>query len=196
MSELTLKEGEFLVRLARRSIEYFMVTGKRLHENVDNEKLLQPRGVFVTLKKDNELRGCIGYPLPKLALWQSVVDSAVNAAVRDPRFKPLTSAELNDVTIEISVLTLPKEIKGERENFPSKIEIGKDGLVVEKGDFRGLLLPNVATEWKWTAKQFLDQVCVKANLLENAWMEQRTTVSKFQAQVFKEEKPKGHIVEE
>ena len=195
---MELEEGIQLVKLARKSIEYFIHTGQPPSEAIESDELKKLRGVFVTLKtvEGDELRGCIGFPLPTLPLWKATLDSALNAAFNDPRFPPLGAAEVDKVTVEVSVLSEPEEIKGEKKDLPSKIEIGKDGLMLEKQHRKSLLLPQVPVEWKWDAKQFLEQLCLKANLLKDDWKRESVKISKFQAQIFKEVEPRGKIVEE
>jgi AmmeMemoRadiSam system protein A len=127
-------------------------------------KLLEPRGVFVTLTKDGDLRGCIGFIEPVAPLGQAVIRAAVYAATEDPRFPPVRSAELKDLKFEISVLTPVREISDPRE-----IVVGKHGLVVSRGEHRGLLLPQVPVENKWDRKTFLEQASLKAGLPRDAW---------------------------
>jgi AmmeMemoRadiSam system protein A len=142
--------------------------------------LPEATGAFVTLKKHGELRGCIGTLECRRALPEEVARVAVSAALEDPRFQPVSVAELNDLDIEISVLGPLEQID---PLDPSAIEIGRHGLVVEQSGRRGLLLPQVATEWGWDRQAFLDQTCAKAGLPRNCW---RTgaTVYRFTAVVF------------
>lgn len=195
--ELSLKQGTSLVKLARKSIEYFLASGGRLSETSSDEKLLEERGVFVTLNTfpEKELRGCIGYPYPVKPLWKAASGAAVEAAYHDPRFPPLKAAGLEKAVIEVSVLTKPEEVLGERKELPKKIKIGKDGLIIQRGMHSGLLLPQVAPEQGWDAKELLENCCLKAGLMENMWLSKETKVFKFQAQIFAEEKPKGKVEE-
>jgi AmmeMemoRadiSam system protein A len=137
-------------------------------------------GVFVTLRINGSLRGCIGYPEAQLPLIDLVERCAVSAAISDPRFLPVTIAEWKEIDLEISVLG-PMEVVG----HISEIEVGRHGLVVEFGRRRGLLLPQVATEWQWDAREFASQTCVKAGLPRDAW-EKGATVYRFEAEVFGE----------
>jgi len=191
--------GRKCVQLARRSIEYFMHMQRKLSpvEVPEDKEFQERKGVFVTLKnaEDNTLRGCIGFPEAIKPLWETIMDSAINAAFNDPRFPALTASELENILVEVSILTKPEEIKTEKKIIPSQIEIGKDGLIVERGNRSGLLLPDVAVEWKWNAEQFLEAACQKAGLLAIAWRESRTKVYKFQTRAFVEEKPKGNVLE-
>ncbi|HDD69736.1 MAG TPA: TIGR00296 family protein, partial [Candidatus Bathyarchaeota archaeon] len=197
--DLSLEEGKFLVNLARKAVEEYLKNGKKLEvpEKID-EKLLQPCGVFVTINKvcgkKRELRGCIGYPYPTTPLVEAIIDSAISSAVRDPRFHPLSPKELGKVVFEISVLTPPQIIEAKKpDEYPKKIKIGRDGLIVEKGVFKGLLLPQVPVEWKWDEEEFLCQCCVKAGLPPDCWLLNGTKIYKFQAIIFEEEKPGGEV---
>jgi uncharacterized protein len=138
-------------------------------------------GVFVTIKRYGELRGCLG-TLQCRDLGREVARCASDAAREDPRFPPVATAELPEVSLEVSVLG-PLEPIDPRD--PQSITIGRHGLVVEQGVRRGLLLPQVATEWGWTAEQFLRQTCLKAGLAPDSW-EHGATVSRFEAEVFGE----------
>jgi uncharacterized protein (TIGR00296 family) len=197
--QLSSEEGTLLVDLARKAVEHYLKTGKCIDapEN-PSEKLLQPCGIFVTINSvaegKKELRGCIGYPYPTLPLAQAVVDSAINAATQDPRFPPLSLNELDHAVFEVSVLTPPKliEVKNPKE-YRTKITVGEDGLIVERGVYKGLLLPQVPVEWGWDAQEFLCQCCNKAGLLADYWLRQGTKIYKFQAIIFEEEKPRGNI---
>lgn len=196
---LTDKEGEFLVKLARRAVNEYL-KNKTLVEAPDDasSNLLQPRGVFVTINSvrhgRKELRGCIGYPYPTLPLVRAVIESAVNSATADPRFPPLSKSELDLVVFEVSVLTPPELIKIERPTeYPSKIKIGRDGLITERGPYKGLLLPQVPVEWNWDEEEFLCQCCIKAGLPPDCWLLKDTKIYKFQCQVFAEVEPDGHV---
>ena len=197
--ELSLEEGKFLVELARKAVEEYLKSRKRISapENT-SEKLLQPCGVFVTINTirdgEKELRGCIGYPYPTTPLVQAVIESAISSATQDPRFYPLSLSELDNVVFEVSVLTPPQliEVKKPSEYLP-KIMVGKDGLIVERGMFKGLLLPQVPVEWEWDEEEFLCQCCIKAGLPPDCWLLENTKIYKFQAIIFEEEKPRGAI---
>lgn len=138
-------------------------------------------GVFVTIKRGGMLRGCLGTLENRHGLGQEVVRCAADTATEDPRFTPLTVDELDDLRLELSVLGPLEQI----EPAPGAFTIGVHGLVVEQGGRRGLLLPQVATEWNWTAEQFLGQTCVKAGLRADAWRH-GALVSRFSAEVFGE----------
>ena len=139
-------------------------------------------GAFVTLHgPQNELRGCIGCMSASYALPSVVSDMAKSAALKDPRFDPVRSDELDSLTIEISVLSAQEKIASLEE-----IEIGRDGLVVVSGHKRGVLLPQVASERGWDAKTFVEQTCIKANLFPEDYLKDDVDVYRFSAQVFSE----------
>jgi len=196
--ELSTEEGEYLVRLARRAIETRLRTGETIKPAGAPEKLRTPCGVFVTLNRvsggAHSLRGCIGFPYPTMPLAEAVVDSAMSAALRDTRFQPVTPGEMDSIVVEASVLTPPEKIKVDRpDEYPRRIEVGVDGLIISRGQNRGLLLPQVPVEWGWNAEEFLTQCCLKAWLPPDAWLLPGTEVSKFQAIIFSEEAPRGAI---
>ena len=141
----------------------------------------EPRGLFVTLHKGGALRGCIGTLAPTGDLTRVVSEFALRAAFEDPRFEPLSPDELPECRIEISVLTAPEPLAG-----PEAVEIGRHGLILEAGARRGLLLPQVATEWGFDAERFLDEVSRKAGLGPGAWRRPEAKVWTFQAEVFSE----------
>lgn len=197
--ELNEEEGKFLVKLARRAVKEYLET-KKVPETTGRvpEKLLQPCGVFVTINsienEEKELRGCIGYPYPTDPLGEAVIQSAISAATQDPRFNPLTKDELDKVVFEVSVLTPPQVLEVKRpQDYPSKIRIGEDGLIIEKGMFKGLLLPQVPVEWNWDQEEFLCQCCIKAGLPPDNWLLPSTRIQKFQAIIFEEETPNGRV---
>jgi uncharacterized protein (TIGR00296 family) len=197
--ELSLEEGRFLVELAREAVEEYLRSRKQISvpEGID-EKFRQPCGVFVTINSvkngEEQLRGCIGYPYPTTPLAQAIIESAISSATQDPRFYPLSLNELDKVVFEISVLTPPQIVNVKKPNeYPGKIKVGEDGLIVERGVFKGLLLPQVPAEWKWDEEEFLCQCCIKAGLPPDSWLLEGTKIYKFHAIIFEEEKPKGKV---
>lgn len=197
--DLTLNEGELLVKLARTAVEEYLKNRKRIRvpEGL-SQKLMQPCGVFVTINSveggEKELRGCIGLPYPTTPLAEAVIESAISSATQDPRFYPLTLSELDRVVFEVSVLTPPQLVEVEKPSeYPSKIKVGVDGLIIERGFYKGLLLPQVPVEWSWDEEEFLCQCCVKAGLPPDCWLMKDTKLYKFQAIIFEEEKPKGEV---
>lgn len=198
---LSSEQGKFLVKLSRKAIAEALQSGQVISTPSEvDEVLRQPRGVFVTLHKEvgseKTLRGCIGIPYPVKPLVEATIESALNAAFHDPRFPPLETDELNKVTVEVSVLTLPQLLKvSDPSEYPSLIVVGRDGLLVESDWQRGLLLPQVATEHGFDAVTFLEQTCLKAGLPKDAWRKGRVKVYTFQAQIFAETEPNGEIIE-
>ncbi len=170
----------YLLRLARNSITARLDGLPPPAEEPDDPSLLERRGAFVTLKIDGRLRGCIGHLVGVSPLWLTVRENAVAAAFRDPRFPALGHDELAQTTIEISALT-PMVATS-----PGDIVVGRDGILIERGSSRGLLLPQVAVEYGWDATTFLDATCRKAGLAAGCWREPGTTVSSFRAEVFGE----------
>ena len=176
---LTEEEKRLLHHIARRVIED-VVRGKPVPEfTVESRALTEKRGAFVTLKKGGQLRGCIGHIIGNKPLYKIVGEMAVAAAFNDPRFNPVTEAELSNLEIEISVLTPLKRIM-----HVDEIEVGKHGILMKKGSYSGLLLPQVATEHGWDRKTFLEYTCLKAGLPKDAWKDKETTIYVFSAEVF------------
>ena len=180
---LSREEQHALLELARESIALALAgRGENLARRVPAGMLARPAGAFVTIRLAGELRGCIGYVMPDLPLAQVVEEVAVKAATEDPRFPRLTQSEFANSSLEVSVLSPPEKV----EDF-TKITVGRDGLIVERGNRRGLLLPQVATEQEWDREMFLSQTCRKAGLPSGAWKEPETRVFRFGAEVFGEE---------
>ena len=176
------EERRFLLRLARETLDA-RLAGRPLPEpEVPEGPLREQRGAFVTLTEAGQLRGCIGHVVGLEPLWRSVQENAVNAALRDPRFPPLQPYELPGVHIEISALTPLREIANTDE-----IEVGRDGIMLELGVNRGLLLPQVATEYGWDRETFLDHTCRKAGLPDGSWREPGVRIQAFSAEVFSED---------
>jgi hypothetical protein len=193
----TLEEGKSLIKLARNTLEKYF-NGKFVLEKTEKKKLNENRGVFVTIETfpEKNLRGCIGFPLPTLPLFEAVQRAAISSASEDPRFPPIEKEELKKIVFEISVLTKPEliQVKNSKE-YSKKIEIGKDGLIIQNGPFSGLLLPQVPVEWNWNAEEFLENLCLKACLTPDYIHDKNTKIWKFQAQIFSEEEPYGKIIE-
>jgi hypothetical protein len=188
-------QGELAVRIARSVMESH-VNRVRMPDFEIPALFREKSGVFVTLTTypDDDLRGCIGYPEPTTPLIDALKDAAVSACSRDPRFPPVKPSELKHIRVEVSLLTPPQEIlvRNPRE-LCGCVMIGEDGLIMERGWARGLLLPQVPVEWKWDAEEFLSQTCMKAGLMPDAWLEPGTKVYKFQAEVFSEDRPGGKV---
>jgi hypothetical protein len=196
---LTQEQGMTLVRLARSTVDNFVNgSGTPDDEEWSAPFLFEERGAFVTLKKINgDLRGCIGFPYPVKRLGDAVVQAAISAAVHDPRFPPVQPDELDGLVVEVSALTKPEELeyRSPRE-LPALVRVGTDGLMVSAPGASGLLLPQVATEYHMEAEEFLSQTCIKAGLMPDAWLTDRVTVQRFQAEVFGEVSPRGEVKRE
>lgn len=178
-----LNDGEKkeLLKIARTTLEKH-VRDEKIPEDIPNDaKLKEKRGVFVTLQKHGQLRGCIGYVEGIKPIYEAVRDNAVNASSNDPRFPPVQPAELKDIDIEITVMT-PLE----RITDPNVIEVGKHGILIRKGWNHGLLLPQVATEYGWNREEFLENTCRKAGLPVNAWKDKDAEIYIFSGEVFGE----------
>lgn len=198
MEEFTLEEGGYLVKLARRSIEWYFERGSIPELKPLYPKVEKPYGAFVTLSTypHRGLRGCIGYPEPILPLYKAVIRAAIAAAFEDPRFPPLQEDELDRITVEVSILTPPERIDDmvdSRFEIPELVEVGRHGLIVRKGLYSGLLLPQVAVEYHWNSEEFLGQTCIKAGLWVDCWLKEGTEVYRFSAEIFEEVSPKGRV---
>jgi uncharacterized protein len=197
--ELSDEEGKFLINLARNTVKTYLQTEETPKPPQDTpQKLFEKCGVFVTIstlrRGTKDLRGCIGYPYPTIPLVEAVIDAAINSSTQDPRFPPMTADELDRVVFEISMLTPPEPVEAEKpEEYINKIKVGKDGLIVEKGFYKGLLLPQVPVEWGWCEEEFLCQCSTKAGLPPDSWLTKGAKIYKFTAIIFEEETPNGEV---
>jgi uncharacterized protein (TIGR00296 family) len=197
--KLTLAEGELLVRTARLAVTTFLKSRRFIPPpSQTTDRLRRKSGVFVTLntvKPVHQLRGCIGFPYPEAPLIDSTIRAAVYAACEDPRFSPVTLPEFEEaIAIEVSALTEPKALPtADRKKLPDRIEVGVHGLIVEGMGSSGLLLPQVATEWKWDASEFLANCCMKAGLPPDSWLLDGVVVKTFEGQIFEELEPAGKV---
>jgi AmmeMemoRadiSam system protein A len=189
---LSVEEKKLLLQIARETLRTHVTRGQR-HDLASyplTTSLKEKCGAFVTLRRGSQLRGCIGYTKGVTPLAETVRDNAINAAARDPRFKPVTAEELDDLTIEISALC-PGDEPGSPfilVNDISNILLGRDGLYLEsKNPYgAGLLLPQVPVEQGWDLSQFLSGLCYKAGLPDRAWERPGAKLYRFSAQVFSE----------
>ncbi len=185
---LSADEKALLLSLARKTIVYYLDKGRAPSADDLGVKLTdgmkEQRAAFVTLKEKGELRGCIGEIYPSQELYKSVISNAVNAAVNDPRFNPVSKSEIKDVLIDISALTPPKEVASFKD-----IRIGVDGMVLRKNGRSAVFLPQVATEQGWNLETTLTYLSRKAGLPQDAWKEGASYLT-FQAEVFREEQKK------
>jgi uncharacterized protein (TIGR00296 family) len=197
--ELSNEEGKFLLQLARNTVTQYLENGKTIKPPKDTpKKLFEQCGVFVTINSvrggEKELRGCIGYPYPTNPLVEAVIDSSINASTQDPRFEPMTPEELDKVVFEVSVLTPPESVQTNNpKEYVKKIKVGEDGLIIERGYHKGLLLPQVPIELGWCEEEFLCQCCMKAGLPPDSWLTKDAKISKFKAIIFEEQTPNGEI---
>ncbi len=191
---LSHSEGEKAVKLARRAIERYVSRKERIQDKFDGV-FEEERGVFVTLNKDHVLRGCIGYPYPIKRLDDAIIESAITAATGDPRFPPVSSEELPQITVEVTVLSPPQEVSVDKKELPKYIEIGRHGLIVKAGYYSGLLLPQVAVEYNFGPEEFLSQTCIKANMSPDSWARDDVEIFTFEGQIFEEKEPNGEIEE-
>jgi len=194
--EYTQEEGEIAVKAARRVVEAWLEE-RRIPAFNFPPRFSEMRGVFTTINThpERELRGCIGFPEPVYPLGEAIVRSALAAAFEDPRFPPLSRREVDTVVFEVSLLTKPEPISaGEPQDLISSVEIGKHGLIAEKGPFRGLLLPQVPVEYEWSVEEFLSHTCWKAGLPPDCWKRKGVKFYRFSAEIFEEEEPRGRVV--
>lgn len=184
---ISVKAGQYLVKLAKDTIKYYLDNGKIMVKPTDYPiELDEELGVFVTLNKNHNLRGCIGYAEPIKPAIDATMEVALAAAFNDPRFNEVSEKEFDDLDFEVTVLTKPEIIEvAHYQQYFDEIEIGRDGLIIQKGYARGLLLPQVAVENAFTKEDFLEHTCMKAGISADSWMDESCDVSKFQGQIFK-----------
>ncbi|MDD4899459.1 MAG: AmmeMemoRadiSam system protein A, partial [Candidatus Omnitrophica bacterium] len=182
VSMLNHEQRKKLLEIARTSIQTYLETGKRLELKESDPFLAREMGAFVTLRQNDDLRGCIGNLAGREPLYLTIRDMAIEAATGDPRFAQVTPEELKNVTIEISVLSPMKRIQSVDE-----IELGKHGVLIKRGFQSGVFLPQVATETGWSKEEFLSNLCAhKAGLPAQAWKEKGAEIYTFSAEVFSE----------
>ncbi len=184
MSRLSSNDWPALVGIARRAISSAILEKCIPDFPPYPAALSQPRGAFVSLYRGGILRGCVGQVENPGPLAEVVARAAINAALHDSRFPPISAEEIATLEIEISVLTSPEPF------LPEAIVAGLHGLLVVRGSFRGLLLPQVATERKWSGRRLLEESCIKAGLARDAWRDPATEVFGFTAEVFSEKGPR------
>lgn len=168
-----------LLKLARTTLETYLADGNIPPNQSPSEGLLERKGAFVSLHLGNELRGCIGILIADRELFKIVQYCVLSAALEDTRFISVTRDEVDSLSIEISVLTPFNRIEDINE-----IEVGKHGIYIVRGESRGLLLPQVATQYRWDRLRFLEHTCLKSGLPESAWRDPQTAIYTFEAEVF------------
>lgn len=179
--ELSVSDKKELLKLARMSIGFTLGECGRPRKPEGGKALNDPCGAFVTLHLHGDLRGCIGYIEGRFPLHETIQEVAQKAAFEDPRFSPLTTEEFEAVEIEISVLSPLKKVKDVDE-----IQVGTHGLVIDAGYTRGLLLPQVATDYGWGREEFLSHTARKAGLSADAWKRKDVTLYLFTSDIFSE----------
>ena len=192
-------EGEQLVKLARKAVQKYL--GESVDINIDSpERFSQKAGVFVTLisvrSKEEQLRGCIGFPVSEKKLYQSVIEAASASATQDPRLNRVDNGEQANIIREVRVLNPPEEIRVQSPHeFPNHIQLGRDGLILKWKYGTGLLLPQVPIELKWNIYEYLENICFKAGATPtNVWLMPESKLYRFQAIVYKESVPNGAVV--
>ena len=197
-TKLSDSDGVLLVKTARQAVTEFLSNGNQIRLEAElGKKFSFDSGVFVTLNKPDGLRGCIGFPIPEKRLSHAIIEGAIAAATEDPRFPPVTTKELNDITFEVTVLTPPMEIDvSDPMEYLTKIKVGRDGLIIRHSFYSGLLLPQVPGEYGWSVEEFLQHTCHKAGLEKDFWKSGKAKIEKFEGIVFKEETPNGEVVRE
>jgi uncharacterized protein (TIGR00296 family) len=185
MYALTDEEGKCALGIARQALTYALRGEQYMAEKLPSV-FLEKRGVFVTLKKEGELRGCIGIPYPVMPLGEALVDAAICSGLNDPRFLPMRPSELPCTRIEVTILSLPEKLGVPPDRRPDAVTVGRHGLIVKGGGCSGLLLPQVPCECGWDSRQFLDHTCIKAGLRPGCWKRSDIEVFFFEGQVFHE----------
>jgi len=200
--KFSLEDGVTLINFARENIEFFLKNDRKIPiPEYMKDKFKDKFGAFVTLNRHNisgnPLRGCIGYIEPKFSLYDVVHRVSIQSAIEDPRFPSVTLEEMDEIVIELSILTPPELLEVKDPNqYLDKIVIGRDGLIAERGWQRGLLLPQVPVDHdrNWDVETFLSHTCQKAMLPADAWKKMDTNIYSFQAILFEEVSPRGEIV--
>jgi uncharacterized protein len=196
----TKDDGPLFVGTVRQTIYQFLIERKIdvAEEVIRDPRFEQKMGCFVTLKQYDgrkSLRGCIGFSEPIYKLSHALTNAAIFAATEDPRFEPVSPSELDNLLVEVSILTKPERIDtSSPEDIISKIRVGTDGLVMKWNFGSGLLLPQVARELNWSAKSFLENLGIKAGSGSNQWLMPSTQIFRFQSKIFEEITPRGKVI--
>ncbi len=189
------EDGVLAIKIARASLDH-VVKGVEMPEIDVPDIFKKASGAFVTLNTypEHNLRGCIGYPEPYFPLRDSLIKGAMGAT-RDPRFPRLREDELDRIIVEVSLLTPPELIEvDDPKEYPGKVMIGRDGLIIEQGTFKGLLLPQVPVEYNWDVEEFLAHTCMKAGLPSDSWLNPGIKIFRFGGEVFGETEPRGKVM--
>ena len=188
--------GSEAVGLARAAIDS-EVGGTDLNHEVSDSRFRDASGAFVTLSTypGHDLRGCIGFPMPLLPLGKAI-EEAARAACHDPRFPDLGAEEVDRITVEVTVLTVPEEIRADGpDDLLAQVVVGRDGLIIDYRGRRGLLLPQVPVEWGWDSGEYLTHLSLKAGLPPDAWTYEGARISAFRGEIYTETSPRGEVVE-
>lgn len=194
---VSLQTGIKIVKLARQSVEAAVKEKKFVLKRIDDNEFKEKRGLFVTLEEypNKNLRGCIGFPSATFPIWEAAQKAAYAAAFEDFRFNSLKKEELKKIIFEVSIMTKPELIKVKKpEEYCEKIEKNKDGLILVNRSCSGLFLPQVWYQLPST-EEFLENLCMKAGLTSDYWLDKETKIYKFRVQAFKETEPEGKIIE-
>jgi len=194
--EFSDSDGKLLVKTARKIVTEYLEKNEKIELDQEfKSKFSFESGVFVTINNLQGLRGCIGFPLPQKKLFNALADASLAAATEDPRFSPVKKEELNEIVFEVTVLSPPVKIQVSNPlDYPTKIKVGTDGLIIKYDFNSGLLLPQVPVEYGWSEKEFLNNTCEKAGLAADMWKNPKTEVLKFEGIIYKEEKSNGNVV--
>ncbi len=193
----SLEEGTLAVKAARTFVEAAVEGARRAPRVTLPARFQQPSGVFATLAKfpEGELRGCVGFAEPVMALGKALEAAAVAAALEDTRFSPVAPEELGAITVEVSLLTPPERVQGKGpQAILRAVQVGRHGLIIRGGRQGGLLLPQVAVEWAWSAEEFLAHTSQKAGFAPDFWKEESARILTFEVEVFGEQRPRGEVL--
>ena len=194
--EFSDSDGKLLVKTARKIVTEYLEKNEKIELDQEfKSKFSFESGVFVTINNLQGLRRCLGFPLPQKKLFNALADAYLAAATEDPRFSPVKKEELNEIVFEVTVLSPPVKIQVANPlDYPTKIKVGTDVLIIKYDFSPGLLLPQVPVEYGWNEKEFLNNTCEKAGLAADTWKDPKTEVLKFEGIIYKEEKPSGNVV--
>lgn len=181
--DLGREDAMEMLEISRKAISEYIKYGNIPDKKICRGKYARKAGIFVTIKKNGELRGCIGFPRPVYTICEALIRSSIYSATEDPRFGRVREEELDSLQIEITVLGNPEIIDQNKENFLDLIEIGRDGLIIETDYASGLLLPQVAVEENFTKEEFLSATCLKAGLDGDCWKRRGTRIYRFPGRV-------------
>ncbi|HIE34219.1 MAG TPA: TIGR00296 family protein [Candidatus Altiarchaeales archaeon] len=196
MAIIKANEGKFLVKYARNIIEnYFRGADAKVSEK-KKELLSMSKGIYVVFRgfPKGYLRGSAGYPEAVLPLGEAIRELTIKAATMDRRYHPIKSDELGSVIIEVSILSKPEKLDMSSKDYLNKIRIGRDGLIVEYGGLKSVMLPQFPLEQQWSVKELLSLTCLKAGIEPDVCSSAETNLYRFYAAIFSEVEPRGKII--